>query len=158
MIYNQEDLTAACTLFPLGTTLLVTNLDNHRSVGVLINDHGPYVGQRQLDLSHRAALLLGIVEPGTARVRMDVLSTPPGGPALGQRFFVQVGSFVDRFNAQRMGARLARYYHDVLVVEAESGESRFYRVRMGVFMERSAAQERALVLSGMGYTPVVITQ
>ena len=123
-----------------------------------INDHGPYVDGRELDLSHRAAVLLGIVKPGTAHVRMDVLSTPPGGPPLGQRYFVQVGSFADAANAQRIGARLAQFYPDVRVVEAESGESRYYRVRMGVFMNRQAAAARARIVSGIGFKPVIITE
>src|SRR5689334_4307490 len=72
--YNQDDLTAASTVFPLGTELLVTNLSNGRSVRVLVNDHGPFVNGRVLDLSYRAALALGIVKPGTARVQMEVLS------------------------------------------------------------------------------------
>jgi rare lipoprotein A len=151
-------MSAASTLFPLGTSLRVTNLANDRSVEVWINDHGPYVDGRELDLSHRAAMLLGIVKPGTARVQMDVLSTPPGGPALGQRYFVQVGSFADAANAQRVGATLAQLYRDVRVVEAESGASRYYRVRMGAFMNRGAAEERARIVSGIGFEPVIITE
>src|SRR5438270_12209657 len=60
-IYNQDDLSAASTLFPLGSRLLVTNLTNGRAVEVQVNDHGPYVSGRDLDLSRRAALLLGMV-------------------------------------------------------------------------------------------------
>ena len=127
-IYNQDDLSAASTLFPLGTRLLVTNMTNGRSVEVVVNDHGPYLDGRDLDLSHRAALLLAIVKPGTARVRMDVLSTPPGGPRLGPRYFVQVGSFTDPANARRVGERLERYYDDVRIIEATFEANRYYRV------------------------------
>jgi rare lipoprotein A len=157
-IYNQEDLTAASTLFPLGTELLVTNLGNRRSVEVLVNDHGPYVDGRGLDLSHRAAVLLGIVKPGTAPVRMDVLWAPPGGPPLGQRYFVQVGSFADVANAERFRARLAQYYSDVQVNEAEVDDVRCYRVRMGAFMDRAAAEQRARLVSGIGFKPVIISE
>jgi len=157
-IYNQEDLSAASTLFPLGTQLVVTNLTNGRSVEVLVNDHGPYVDGRDLDLSHRAALVLGIVKPGTARVRMDVLRTPPGGPPLGPRYFVQVGSFADPANARRLGEQLGRYYDDVRIVEAAFETNRCYRVRMGVFMDRPSAERRALTVSGIGLRPVIITE
>jgi peptidoglycan lytic transglycosylase len=157
-IYNQEDFSAASTLFPLGTQLAVTNLTNGRSTAVLVNDHGPYVDGRDLDLSHRAAVDLGIVKPGTARVRMDVLSTPPGGPPLGPRYFVQVGSFADEANAQRLGEQLKRYYGDVRIIEATFEASRYYRVRMGMFMDRTSAEQRALTISRMGLRSVIITE
>jgi rare lipoprotein A len=156
--YNQEDLTAASVLFPLGTTLRVTNLDNQRSVEVLVNDHGPYVRGRELDLSHRAALLLGMVGPGTAPVRMDVLTTPAGGPPTGERYFVQVGSFADLANAQQVAARLARAYSNVRVVQVALGETRYYRVRLGAFMDRDAAVRRALLISSNGYKPIIIAE
>ena len=157
-VYNQDDLTAASTLFPLGTQLAVTNLTNGRSVEVVVNDHGPYVGGRDLDLSHHAALVLGIVKPGTARVRMDVLSTPPGGTVLGPRYFVQVGSFTDAANAQRVGERLGRYYDDVHVIEATFEDNRYYRVRMGVFPDRASAEQRALSVYRIGLRPLIITE
>ncbi|HJU11834.1 MAG TPA: septal ring lytic transglycosylase RlpA family protein [Candidatus Binataceae bacterium] len=157
-IYNQDGLSAASMLFPLGSRLRVTNLSNGSSVEVVVNDHGPFVQGRDLDLSHRAAVLLGIIKPGTARVRMDVLGTPAGGPALGPRYFVQVGSFTDLANAQRLGAMLARYYDDVRIIEATSDANRYYRVRMGMFLDRTAAEQRALAVSRSGLSPVIITE
>ena len=157
-IYNEDDLSAASTLFPLGTQLAVTNLANGRSVEVLVNDHGPYIDGRDLDLSHRAALVLGIIKPGTARVRMDVLSTPPGGPPLGPRYFVQIGSFTDPANAQRVVERLGRYYDDVSIIEATFEANRYYRVRMGMFLDRASAEQRALIVSRIGLRPVIITE
>jgi rare lipoprotein A len=158
LIYNQDDLSAASTLFPLGTKLTVTNLTNGSSVEVLVNDHGPYVDGRDLDLSHRAALVLGIVKSGTAPVRMEVLSTPPGGPPLGPRYFVQVGSFADPANARRLGERLGRDYDDVRIIETTSEANRYYRVRMGMFMDRISAEQRALTVSRVGLHPVIITE
>ena len=73
-IYNQDDLTAASTLYPLGSHVMVTNLDNGRSVEVRINDHGPYMKGRKIDLSRKAATVLGVTGPGTARVRLDCKS------------------------------------------------------------------------------------
>lgn len=156
--YNQDDLSAASNLFPLGTQLMVTNLANGRAVEVLVNDHGPYVNGRDLDLSHRAALLLGMVKPGIARVRMDVLRTPPGGPTLGPRYFVQVGSFTDPANAQRLGEQLERYYDDVQVIEATSDINRYYRVRMGMFTDRASAEQRAQTITHIGLRPVIISE
>jgi rare lipoprotein A len=157
-IYNQEDLTAASILFPLGTRLMVTNLANGRAVEVTINDHGPYVKGRGIDLSRRAARVLGMLGPGTARARMDVMRSPDGGPPLGERYFVQVGSFSSAANARRMGARLAARYPDVRVVEADAGESRYYRVRMGAFASREAARARAAHITGLGVPVIIITE
>jgi rare lipoprotein A len=157
-IYNQNDLTAASTFIPLGSELRVTNLSNGSSVQVVVNDHGPYVDGRDIDLSHRAALILGIVRPGTARVRIDVLSTPSGGPTFGPRYFVQVGSFTDAANAQRLGDRLGRYYDDVRIVEATYEANRYYRVRMGMFTDRITAEERATAVTHIGLSPVIISE
>ncbi|HEX3409835.1 MAG TPA: septal ring lytic transglycosylase RlpA family protein [Candidatus Binataceae bacterium] len=157
-VYDQEDLTAASTLFPLGAHLLVTNLTNGRAVEVTVNDHGPYVKGRQIDLSRKAARVLGVIGPGTARVRMDVLATPAGGPALGERFFVQVGSFADVGNARIVQQRLAGTFPDVHIETAEAGANRYYRVRMGAFMNRHAAETRAVQVASAGYSAVIITE
>ncbi len=157
-VYDQEDLTAASTLFPLGTHLLVTNLANGRAVEVSVNDHGPYVKGRQIDLSHKAARVLGMIGPGTAHVRMDVLATPAGGPAIGERFYVQVGSFADAGNARLVQQRLAVAYPDVHIETAEAGSIRYYRVRMGAFMNRQEAENRAVRVAGYGYPAVIITE
>ena len=157
-IYNQDDLTAASTLFPLGTRLLVTDRDNGRSVEVTVNDHGPYVKDRSVDLSERAARVLGMIGPGTAPVRMEILDTPPGGPALGQRYFVQLGSFSNPQNAQLLGQRFAARYPDVHIEETRGSESHYYRVRMGAFVTRQAAEERAMRVAGFGYPIVIVTE
>lgn len=157
-VYDQEDLTAASTLFPLGTHLLVTNLANRHAVEVIVNDHGPYVKGRQIDLSHKAARVLGVIGPGTARVRMDVLATPAGGPPIGERFFVQVGSFADSSNARRMQQRLAASYPDVRIETAEAGATIYYRVRMGAFIHRDEAESRAARVASIGYSAVIITE
>jgi rare lipoprotein A len=157
-IYNQDAMTAASTLFPLGTELQVTNLDNGRAVEVVVNDHGPYLKDRGLDLSHRAAQTLGMLGPGTAHVRMDVLKTPAGGPALGQRYFVQLGSFADPVNARLIGSRLAADYRDVTVTEAIADERRVYRVRMGAFFDREQAEQRAAGMARLGYHSLIISE
>jgi rare lipoprotein A (peptidoglycan hydrolase) len=72
-IYNQNALTAAHPTLPLGTRVEVTNLANGKSVQVRINDRGPFVRGRTIDLSHGAAHKLGMVEPGVSRVRIKPL-------------------------------------------------------------------------------------
>ena len=73
-IFDDEKLTAAHKTIPLGSKAKVTNLDNHKSVEVEINDRGPYVKGRIIDLSQAAARALDIVEQGTAEVRVEVLN------------------------------------------------------------------------------------
>src|SRR5581483_4035994 len=72
-IYDENDVTAAHPTLPLPSMVRVTNLENGRSIAVRVNDRGPFVGGRIIDLSRRSAQLLGIEEQGTARVRVQVL-------------------------------------------------------------------------------------
>ncbi len=75
-IYDMYDLTAAHRALPFGTTLRVTDLVSGRSVIVRINDRGPFIGRRVLDLSYAAADRLGILHDGLARVRVEPLEKP----------------------------------------------------------------------------------
>src|SRR5690625_1918422 len=71
--YNQRDLTAAHQTLPMPSLVRVTNLDNGRAVDLRINDRGPFARNRIIDVSHRAAQLLGFEHKGTAKVRVKVL-------------------------------------------------------------------------------------
>ncbi|MCD6384793.1 septal ring lytic transglycosylase RlpA family protein [Candidatus Sumerlaeota bacterium] len=71
--YRRDDLTAAHRTLPFGTLLKVINLENGRSVVVRVNDRGPYVKGRIIDLSYAAAKKLGIIEKGLAKVRIKVI-------------------------------------------------------------------------------------
>jgi rare lipoprotein A len=72
--FNQNELTAAHRTLPLGTEVTVTNLENGRQVVVAVNDRGPYAKGRVLDLSKGAARRLGMLEEGTAQVRIETAS------------------------------------------------------------------------------------
>jgi rare lipoprotein A len=71
--FNPNELTAAHRSLPFGTKVRVTNLNNGQSVTVRINDRGPYVAGRSIDVSHSAAQSLGMVGQGVAKVKMDVV-------------------------------------------------------------------------------------
>ncbi|MEX0801756.1 MAG: septal ring lytic transglycosylase RlpA family protein [Candidatus Binatia bacterium] len=77
-IFDQRKLTAAHKTLPLGTKAKVTNLQNGNTVEVEINDRGPYVGERVIDLSHAAADVLGFVESGITLVRVELLPEGSG--------------------------------------------------------------------------------
>jgi rare lipoprotein A len=80
--FDMNKLTAAHRTLPMGTTVRVTNLDNGRSVEVIINDRGPYVGSRVIDLSREAARRLNMEREGLAPVRIDELTQVPTRSAM----------------------------------------------------------------------------
>ena len=75
-IYDMNKLTAAHTTLPMPSWVRVTNLDNRRSLILRVNDRGPFVGNRLIDVSRRAAQLLGFERRGTTRVRVEAVSGP----------------------------------------------------------------------------------
>jgi len=154
-IYDQEDLTAPSTPLPPGTRALVTKLQNGRSVEVRINDRGPFVKGRRIDLSHAAATALGIVNPGTARVRIDVIHL---GRQIEPGYFVQVGSFNSSANAQRLGTRLSQYFSDVRVEQFSVSGQPYYRVRMGAFPDHATAAARATRTACLGLSSIIEQQ
>jgi rare lipoprotein A len=160
-IYNEDELTAASIAFPLGSRVMVTNLDNGRSVEVTITDRGPFKKGRKIDLSHRAAQMLGMIGEGTARVRIALISKPPGTRDVGAplRYWVQVGSFSEEQNAEQVQSRLASSYSDIHVVSVlDAQQHRYYRVRMGAFATRSAAEARASDAARFGLPVVIVTE
>lgn len=160
-IYDQEDLTAASIAFPLGSRVMVTNLDNGRSVEVTITDRGPFLKDRKIDLSHKAARIIGMLGKGTAHVRITLISKPAGTRDVGAplRYWVQVGSFSDQQNAEQVRSKLTASYPDVHVVNVlDADHHRYYRVRMGAFATRSAAEARASDSARFGFPVVIITE
>jgi rare lipoprotein A len=76
VIFNQSEMTAAHRKLPLGSKVRVTNLENEKTVEVRINDRGPYIPGRIIDLSRAAAGALGMLEDGITRVRVELLALP----------------------------------------------------------------------------------
>jgi peptidoglycan lytic transglycosylase len=139
-IYNMREFTAAHRTLPFNAVVRVTNLSNGRHVDVRINDRGPFVANRIIDLSYSAAEAIGMVGPGTARVHLDLI----GGPDPNVGFFgVQVGAFQVQQNARRLQERLNAHYAPVSVAEFNSANGVFYRVRAGRLPSEAAARELA---------------
>jgi rare lipoprotein A len=159
-IYHQEDLTAASNVFPLGSRVMVTNLDNGRSVEVAVIDRGPFKKGRKIDLSHKAAHVIGMLDKGTAPVRIALLSAPPGAPAVGAapRYFVQVGSFSREDNAEKLQERLSAHFSDVRIDRLEADQRRYYRVRMGAFATRAEAESRARESAHFGLPIIIVPE
>ncbi|HUY28041.1 MAG TPA: septal ring lytic transglycosylase RlpA family protein [Candidatus Binataceae bacterium] len=159
-IFDQNDLTAASTMYPLGSRVIVTNLDNERSVEVTINDRGPNIRGRKIDLSHKAASVIGMIDAGTAHVRIDLLSAPRGSRRVGSplRYYVQVGSFASAAPAREMRSKLSRSYRDVRIEQVAAAHHRYYRVQMGAFASRAAAEVRAAKTAQLGYPIVIVIE
>ncbi|MBI4460286.1 MAG: septal ring lytic transglycosylase RlpA family protein [Acidobacteria bacterium] len=128
-VYDKNKLTAAHLTLPFGSIAKVTNLENSRSVTVRITDRGPFVKGRIIDLSQAAAREIQMIGPGTAMVRLEILSAN-GQVDLGA-FAVQVGAFLDRERAERLRRQLQDRYGGAFIEDYDSSEGKFYRVRMG---------------------------
>jgi peptidoglycan lytic transglycosylase len=155
-IYHQDELTAACNLFPLGTHVMVTNLANGRSVEVLVNDRGPFVKDRKIDLSHKAAGIIGMLGPGTTRVRLEALDGVLPSESL--RYYVQVGSFTHAEAAEQLRESLLSRYPDVQIYALDNDGRRYYRVRMGAFLSREQAAVRAREASDLGLPQMIVSE
>jgi rare lipoprotein A len=94
-VYDMHQLTAAHKTLPFGTRVLVTNRDTSQSAELRINDRGPFVDGRILDVSYAAARLLGAIAPGTIPVRVRVLSLPTRSATGDGPYTVQIGSKSD---------------------------------------------------------------
>ncbi len=156
-VYDQYAMTAAHQTLPLGSSVRVTNLTNGKSVTVLINDRGPFVKGRVIDLSHAAAEAVDMIRPGTAPVRVDVVDT--GGYPLTAipdhlDYTLQVGAFSDLAKARELKARLESRHDRPVVIEPHEG---YYRVRLGTFTGEEAAREYGARLSDEGL-PVVLVE
>jgi rare lipoprotein A len=123
-------LTCAHNTLPLGTTVMVTNLENGKFLELKVNDRGPFVKGRIIDLSYSAAQIIGMWEKGTALVKVEVVS-PGIEPIL--RFTLQVGSFADENNAQKLAEQLRKSFENVYVTTIETISEKYHRVRVGQF-------------------------
>jgi rare lipoprotein A len=162
-IYNMYAMTAAHKTLPLGTFVRVHNLKNNRKIDVRINDRGPFIRGRIIDLSYTAAKKLGIVGSGTAPVEIVALgaaakpkvsagTTPSYVPVNYQEgsFTIQVGAFNNRKNAERLKRKLSRSYKNVHITTYYDGYDTFYRVRVGICstLEEAEANEKIIIQNG----------
>jgi len=157
-IYNQNDMTAAHQTLPLGTKVMVTNMENGRSAEVLVNDRGPFAKNRIIDLSYAAAQSVDMVGPGTALVRIDVLDSPVPlrtiRPALD--YTLQLGSFSQVENAQQLRDRIVKTFDGVMITPLPSKDITYYRVHLGNFSNRAAAEDMARQVSQAGYSVIIM--
>jgi rare lipoprotein A len=166
-IFNMWDKTAAHKTLPLGTYVMVGNLSNQREVVVRINDRGPFVKGRIIDLSYGAAREIGLIGPGVTRVRLVALSKEVGKIKPGNtyrplveardfkkgRFAVQVGAFENDANARRLAKRLRVIFDNVTIRTYMPDNGKIlYRVRVSTSKDLNEASKIVKKLEYLGFS------
>lgn len=162
--YDMYKMTAAHTVLPIPSYVQVTNIENGRSEIVRVNDRGPFKHNRVLDLSYAAALKLGVVKSGTARVKIVAISESSdrsksadtrsrhsdSGDAL---LFIQLGAFSNQDAANSLQKRLRNAgYSDASVTAVRQSQVELYRVRIGPFEQSGDADFILADLQHAGYS------
>ncbi len=165
-IYDMYAMTAAHRELPLGSIVEVTNVGNGRSAKVVINDRGPFVKGRVIDLSYSAAKALGMAGAGTAMVRIKVMGRDAGyirtvkdeETGTGKYYAVQVGSFLNPANAERLKTALGWSHPGAYMVKGLVSGKTCYRVRIGRSRDRAGTYGLARTLAEEGYPVIVIRE
>lgn len=176
--YDMYAVTAAHKTLPLPCYVRVTNLQNGRSLIVRVNDRGPFIGDRLIDLSYAAAAKLGILDRGTGLVEVRVLDPaapdnisarsasarplPPPGEGTGMRatgtdgtpdanLYIQAGAFENPDNADRLRLRLLdKVTDEVEIIKTRFNNATLYRVRIGPLASMDAASRMTETLARFG--------
>jgi rare lipoprotein A len=175
-VYDQDALTAAHRSLPFGTRVRVTNLENGRAVEVRINDRGPFVGGRVIDVSRAAARVIGLIGPGVARVRLDVASAPavlaraeraepaarprhPAPAAAPARvYLVEVAVLRDPALAARLRDVLAGRFPNAQVDAATLPGDGRHCVRLGPFRQEDEARAHVEQVTRLGYPASLVEE
>jgi rare lipoprotein A len=154
-VYNMSKLTAAHQTLPFNTLVEVTNLENNQRVLVRINDRGPFLKNRIIDLSYKAAKSIGIDRTGTANVSLKIVK--PGISAeenleyisnpsetLVNKFYIQAGAFSEKRNAEHMLKQIRQ-----LIPVTEFNvffKDSFYKIISATFSNKDKAEQLRLAL------------
>jgi rare lipoprotein A len=168
-IYDMYTMSAAHTTLPLPSFARITNLENGNQVVVRVNDRGPFHANRLIDLSYAAALKLGMLSTGTAKVKLDVihvdetgLITVGNGPTISEKpqttslsaanpnksLYIQVAALQDKNKIEQIGAGLTSLYQMPFHSPYENG---IYRLRLGPIADDKAASQLLGELKKNGY-------
>jgi len=165
--YDMYAMTAAHKTLPLDTWVKVQNLANNKTIVVRVNDRGPFVTGRIIDLSYTAAQRLGVVNPGTVPVNIIALGSASADPYTSREpvtftplnyvngnFTVQVGAFSDKRNAERLRKKLSKVYDNAHITFYTDDRGNFYRVRVGKYSTIDGAENFGRKLISMGAATV----
>jgi rare lipoprotein A len=168
--YDQFGYTAAHRILPFNTQVRVKNPSNNKEIMVRINDRGPFLKDRILDLSYTGAKELGLVGPGTARIELEAIGILEEVEENGKKvtrlvqqvdfqkgdFSVQVGAFKDSQNALMLKERLQKEYPQIEVSETVRSGETFFRVRLAHCTELPEAIRLQKQLEGQGFSQALI--
>jgi len=168
--YDMYAMTAAHKTLPLGTYVKVTNQRNGRSVILRINDRGPFVSGRIIDLSSRAAQELGSATPGLAPVRVEAVQVAAEQQIAGSTYWkvdplpsfryglfaVQIGSFRDQNNANRLKEKMQKGYTTIQILPFSDLDGYRYRVQVGAYRDIFLAQEEMRRLRSNGFADAFV--
>jgi rare lipoprotein A len=160
-IYNMNAYTCAHKEYPFGTKLKVTSARNNKETECIVNDRGPFVAGRDLDLSYACAKSIDLIVTGTQRVYIE----PQGRDlhyvkyirygAVNGTLTIQVSSFKDESNAKRLKSGLELRYQNVYILESNVKGEKYYRVRVGKFGSKSDASMTGKTLADEGYNVLI---
>jgi len=168
--YDMYGMTAAHKTLPIPAYARVTNLSNGRSVIVRINDRGPFVANRIIDLSYTAAHKLEMTRAGTAFVEVEVLtpgsaqdatrqlSPPVAPPALAPVLYLQAGAFGVAANAAKLADQLRAAGISQVAVSGPLGTPPLYRVRVGPFTDVASYDQLAARIAALGVEGRLVTE
>lgn len=164
-VYNMHAMTAAHKTLPIPVYVNVKNLDNGRSMVVRVNDRGPFVSGRIIDLSYAAAKKLGVDGPGTANVEISTVGSGEALPTSVVRtiplskdlqpdipLFIQMGSFSSHVNASNLVKNLLDANETTAQIShLQTDNGLYYRVRVGPLFDIDEANAIVRRLKGKGF-------
>jgi rare lipoprotein A len=166
--YDMYAMTAAHTTLPIPSYARVTNLANGRSVIVRVNDRGPFIGERLIDLSYVAAHKLDIVRDGSGLVEVEVvlpssaraaepLAARESPSANTRETFIQLGSFSTKDHAERLAQQVREQMRGMDNRVHIVADGKLHKVRVGPYAEHSALQsDLARIAIVLDITPIII--
>lgn len=150
--FDMYGLSAAHRTIPLGTLIRVTNLNNSKSITARVNDRGPFVSSRVIELSFGAAREIGFASQGTAPVKIETFGTASNSGV----FTVQAAMFSEEENARLLKEKLSQRYEMVTIIPFQSNIGRFFRILVGNYQTEEKAERIAAKLTLEGLEPVVL--
>ncbi|MER2998998.1 septal ring lytic transglycosylase RlpA family protein [Pontibacter populi] len=145
--YNKNDMTAAHKTLPFGTKVKVTNLANNESVILRINDRGPFVGNRIIDVSEVAARKLDIHSRGVAKVKVEVIevdgkSLVAAAPTEPETYTIQKGAYTSEETALQQSQKLKAFdkHLTVELMEDKVQGKKIHRLKIGKFGNKQEAE------------------
>lgn len=159
-VFDKHDMTAAHPTLPFGSEVEVTDTSSGKSIRVRINDRGPFVHSRILDLSYAAAARLDILHKGVAHVQLRLVDIEQATEWPAETYALEVASFPNKFDAERFleGLSASQRAAGLYYVKSPDEEAGDYRVRFGPFTCEKSAKETANKLKQVGLTPSLLRE